>query len=100
MNKKAVIDAHDSHILAERARKERKHRPVNENDILEILHELGNSFRKEGFTVGEIIYVAELLFVVRKPHLIYDILVLAEQRAKVVSLGGLWRIVEDSGYVE
>jgi len=62
--------------------------------------DLGNSFRKEGFTVGEIIYVAELLFVVRKPHLIYDILVLAEQRAKVVSLGGLWRIVEDSGYVE
>jgi len=98
MNKKAIIDAHDSHILAERARKERKHRPVEENDVLEILRELGSSFHKEGFTVGEIIYVAELLFVVRKPHLIYDILVLAEQRAKVISLGGLWKIVESADY--
>lgn len=100
MNKKAINQAYDSHILAMEARKERQHRPVEEKDILEILRELSKSYRKGGFTVGEIIYVTDLLFVVRKPHFVYDILVLAEQRAKVVSLNGLWRIVESSGYGE
>jgi len=93
MNKKAIAAAYDSRILAEQAMESRQHRPITEEDVLEILRELSKAFHKDGFMIGEITYVCELLFVVRGQQAISDILSLAEQRAKVVSMNGLWKIV-------
>ena len=100
MNKKAIINAYDSHILAEKARETRQHRPPEEKDVLEILRELSAAFRNDGFTIGEITSVCELLFFVREPRLIHEILDLAERRAKVISMNGLWSIVPDSHFGE
>ncbi|MCX6739201.1 MAG: hypothetical protein NT098_04110 [Candidatus Parcubacteria bacterium] len=100
MNKKAIINAYDSLILAEKAREMRQHRAPEEKDILEILQELSVAFRKDGFTIGEITSVCELLFYVREPCLVHEILDLAERRAKVISMNGLWSIVPDSHFGE
>ncbi|MCX6735518.1 MAG: hypothetical protein NTZ13_00330 [Candidatus Parcubacteria bacterium] len=100
MDKKAIINAYDSHILAEKAREARRHCAPEQKDILEILRELSVAFRKDGFTIGEITSVCELLFFIREPRLVHEILDLAERQAKVISMNGLWSIVPDSHFGE
>lgn len=100
MNKKAIIQAYDARILTEKASETRQHRAPTEKDILEILQELSTAFRKDGFTIGEIVFVSDLLFFVREPRLIHEILDLAERRAKVISMNGLWSLVPNSHFGE
>jgi hypothetical protein len=89
MEKKAIINAYDSYILAEKARESKQMRYAEEDDILEILRVLTESYRREAFTLAEILHVSRCLFLEHaqgEVYEIYGILNYAEDRGMVVSI--------------
>ncbi|MCK9352042.1 MAG: hypothetical protein WCT49_02690 [Candidatus Paceibacterota bacterium] len=61
MNKKAIIKAYDSYILMQQASAEFEKKIPQEDDILEILRVLQESYKNDGFYVDEIVYVGRVL---------------------------------------
>jgi hypothetical protein len=96
MNKKAVLNAYDAFIFSKKAQEHMVNRCAEDDEILEILRILTESYpRREGFKTEEICFVEKNLFLFEtiNEYEMDKILRKAEKQGKVTQKALLWKFV-------
>ena len=95
MDKKAVLNAYDAFVLSKKAKEHMINNCAQENEIVEILRILSESYpHREGFKTEEICFVEKCLFLYESNEYEMDkVLRKAEKHGKVTQKVLLWKFV-------
>lgn len=93
MDKKSVLCAYDAFILSKKAEEQMVNRCAEDDEIVEILRILTESYpRREGFTTAEICFVKKNLFLFESNEYEMDkLLRKAKKQGKITQKVLLWK---------